>query len=328
MEKAYLVMKVGSTTQVCYVDQPPARSTIIHVKKSCSLRVQDREHSTFFVISAISIEWALDRWPKLVFETVDVMPRFGKIEINGKSVEAEFKFGVATGIVQPYTEESDASDGGEVTLPGITFYRIDGNVREEREKLKGAREERDEIVTKALKEAGATRAVGRAHGLRFDNVAKLEKVATDKEKERAFSRNGFFEPDQKPKSWAEEMEKAETRGSRLGSRSASPFVPVAHARAMTEEKFEVGESYYRLLDRLGSTPETLEMMGEGRQLEPRAEGELGNVVGQVSFQKLHLPTFEIDMKRNTYRFDRFKSTDQAYVTERDGEVRVLPIARE
>nr|CAH0473060.1 viral inclusion body protein [Umatilla virus] len=195
--KNYLVVKIGQTTQMCFTDSPVSRGAIIDVRKQCSIRIQDRDQSTFFVISNCSIEWALDRWPRMVFETVDVHTKFGHLIINEKEVETEFKCGVAHGIVAPYTEEADQVGEGEIELPGVKFIKIEGSLREERERLKEMRDEREETLTVALKASGSTRAQGRIHGLRFDKVIELEKSSDVVPQGRAFKRgsssSGSFE---------------------------------------------------------------------------------------------------------------------------------------
>nr|AZJ37620.1 NS2 [Umatilla virus] len=186
--KNYLVVKIGATTQMCFTDSPVSRGAIIDVRKQCSIRIQDRDQSTFFVISSCSIEWSLDRWPRMVFETVDLHTKFGHLIINDKEVETEFKCGVAHGVVAPYTEEADQAGEGDIELPGVKFIKIEGSLREERERLKEKRDEREEVLAVALKTSGSTRAQGRIHGLRFERVIELEKSSDVVPQGRAFKR--------------------------------------------------------------------------------------------------------------------------------------------
>nr|QBL15269.1 NS2 [Fomede virus] len=170
----YLLIKIGQSVQLLGCKVPPPRSWLVEIHKEGSYRLVDRENIAYVIVSPDGVEVQQDRWPRLCFETVDLRARFCEMTVGSSELQSEIKFGIGKGYVAPYTEESDAGGDQHVVLPGLKLIRINGGVKEFREKLKEERDTRDRIIVEGIRAAGGSRSTARAFGIRFDRMQRID----------------------------------------------------------------------------------------------------------------------------------------------------------
>ncbi|WAB23649.1 NS2 protein [Acado virus] len=328
--KSYVAVRTGMTTQISMMDFAVPRCSLVEILASGSYRIQDRDEATFFVISEYGIEIAPNRWPKLLFETIDLQNRFCEINVGGNMVKTDIKYGRGHGTVAPYTEEADSNEEVGIHLPGISFYRVEGDVREEREKLKGEREEREEKILNALMESGGTRSEGRMLGLKFDKIANLQIIGDEKKKKVAPKKRKPAA--QEIKEWPEEESSDEGPKVELelGHEKTKPK-PQRRSSEESTQREKVNKDTEQAKDNWRKLAVSIMKMKQIRDdaaglkmVEPTHTGVFDSTMTSISFEPVYVPIFKMDSLAKEYTRIGYSLSKRACIVVAGETLTILP----
>nr|ANH10676.1 NS2 [Parry's Lagoon virus] len=330
--KPYLAIRTGMTTQVSMMDYVVPRASLVEILSCGSYRIQDRDEATFFVISEHGIEVAPERWPKLLFETVDLQSRFCEINVGGDLVKTDVKYGRGHGTIAPYTEEADSSTDSDIHLPGISFYRVEGDVREERERLKNAREEREEKILTALIEAGGTRSEGRMLGLKFDKIANLQ-ISGEHEKRKPKLKASRKDESEKIKEWpdVDSSDDDPKIGIQLGHERPKPKPArrsstddTAEPKEIQNEQGQAKDNWKKLATSIMKMKTIKEDAAGLKVVEPAHTGVFDSIMTSVSFDSVCVPTFKVDSHAKEYSRTGYALSKRAHIVISGETLTILP----
>nr|QWE80477.1 Viral inclusion body protein [Corriparta virus] len=324
--KPYLAVRTGMTTQISLMDYAVPRASIVEVLAAGSYRIQDREDVTFFVISEFGLEVAVDRWPKLLFETINLQNRFCEINMGGELIKTDIKYGRGHGTIAPYTEEADASSSVEVSLPGISFYRVEGDVREEREKLKSEREERENKVLAALVASGGTRTEGRMLGLKFDKLVNVHVDVEGVKKGIAQKKDDKVNVSEWPSDDpADNGPKVEVQPGHQPLEGKSRRTSIDLKETPVQEDSVKAKANWKLLSESIMRMKTVREDAAGlRLVEPTHTSAFDSIMTSTTFDPLFVPVYKVDSHSKEYTRQGYAMSKRAHVIISGETLTILP----
>ncbi|AKP24079.1 viral inclusion body protein [Wad Medani virus] len=339
MKGSYLIVKQGMGSQQVVSDTPATGGMVLVIPGPGSYRLLDRDQSTFIIVDVNGIEVMPDRWPGFCFETVDMSAHSATIDVGSEEVPGIVSYGRAAGTIPPYTPDGNGPTN-TITLPGIKFVKSDEPMRELRVRLKEEREEHATKITRAVRALGASRAAGRALGVRAEDLSGLtppvrESLSFSSSTSIRPSPTTSFTPVTRP---AKPMASSTPPPPPVTPLATRPAPPSAALQKMAPVPAVKTAPAPPVTDTITFGPDfnaLLEEMAQGVMREvpdasfsslsaPGAVGYYSDDFGVFSIPATTLPAYTFDATSQKYEYTGVRSVTSVHAVASDGVLYAVP----